>query len=71
MVASLDLMLAVPGELEEDGARLPAECGGASDATLLLCVGHSQQCTQSCDAGDAGNGSSHLVPMMCDVKHLQ
>lgn len=62
---------AVLGELEEDCAGLPAECGGTRDATLLFCVGHSQQCTQSRDAGDAGNSSSHLVPVMCDVKHLQ
>lgn len=40
MVAFLDLMLAVP---EEDHAGLSAECSGASDATLLFCVGHSQQ----------------------------
>lgn len=67
----LTWMLAVLGELEEDCAGLPAERGGARDATLLFCVGHSQQCTQSRDAGDAGNSSSHLVPMMCDVKQLQ
>lgn len=64
-MASLDLMLAVPGELDEDAAGLPAEGGGGSDATFIFCVGHSQQRTQSCNTEDTGNDSSHLLPVMC------